>query len=101
MRKRIPLGWIDLLVAIFLVMLIASVGISGIASARDSANRAKCASNLHQMGLAILLYQGDNQQLFPQTIGDKAENPVPVWGTPYQADPKIGPAAEHRPVFRR
>jgi hypothetical protein len=66
MRNRLPLGWTDLLVAMFIVLLIGSAGLSGITEAREIANRAKCASNLHQIALATLVYQNDSMQCNPR-----------------------------------
>ncbi len=37
-------------------------------------NRAKCASNLHQIGLGILLYQQDNGGQYPDTLGRLIED---------------------------
>ena len=49
--------------------LLASVLLPDLCKAREPANRAKCASNLHQIGLAILLYQQDNGGAYPDTLG--------------------------------
>jgi prepilin-type processing-associated H-X9-DG protein len=101
MRSRIPLGFGDLLVGGMLVLLIGIVGIDARQAAAQRANMAKCASNLHQIGLAILLYQNDCQQMYPETTKDTSketgDNPKPVWATPYQADNTIGPTADADP----
>src|SRR5258708_5294398 len=91
MRNRIPFCFNDLLVGVLLMILITTVSMVATQRARETANRAKCASNLHQIGLAILLYQQDSQQLYPETIMDASADPKPTWGTPYQADKTIGP----------
>jgi prepilin-type processing-associated H-X9-DG protein len=44
------------------------------------ANRVKCASNLRQIGQAILLYSNENNGAYPRTGYDSA-NPGPVSGT--------------------
>ena len=49
--------------------LMASILLPSFSKARETANRAKSASNLHQIGLAILLYQQDNNQKFPDDLG--------------------------------
>jgi prepilin-type processing-associated H-X9-DG protein len=49
--------------------LIGSILLPDLCRAREPANRAKCASNLHQIGLAILLYQEDNGGAYPDTLG--------------------------------
>jgi prepilin-type processing-associated H-X9-DG protein len=40
--------------------------------ARETANRVKCAANLKQMGLGMMLYANENRGRFPQTLGDLA-----------------------------
>jgi prepilin-type processing-associated H-X9-DG protein len=91
MRSRIPVGFSDLLVGVFLAILIGTMTIVEVSGAREVANRAKCASNLHQIGLAILLYQNENNQLMPRTVMDTTDDPKPVWGTPYEKNKEIGP----------
>jgi prepilin-type processing-associated H-X9-DG protein len=44
-----------------------------LASPRDASPRAKCVSNLHQIGLAILLYQQDHGGQYPDTLGRLTE----------------------------
>jgi predicted Zn finger-like uncharacterized protein/prepilin-type processing-associated H-X9-DG protein len=55
------------LLLIFPAMLI-SILLPSLNKAREAANRAKCASNMHQIGLAILLYQNANQQVYPPDL---------------------------------
>jgi prepilin-type N-terminal cleavage/methylation domain-containing protein/prepilin-type processing-associated H-X9-DG protein len=82
---------VELLVVIGIIALLISILLPSLNKARETANRAKCASNLHQIGLAILLYQNENQQLSPRTIMDLSGAPTPIWGTatqvPGTADP--------------
>jgi prepilin-type processing-associated H-X9-DG protein len=94
MRNRIPLGLSDLLVGVLLTILIGVMTIVQIHASRETANRAKCASNLHQIGLAILLYQNENQQLPARAVMDTSGDPKPVWGTPYEKKTDIGPTAD-------
>jgi len=73
---------VELLVVIGIIALLISILLPSLNKARETANRAKCASNLHQIGLAILLYQQDNQQLYPRTIQATDSNGnAPTWGT--------------------
>ena len=61
------LAWTVGVVAAF--GLLGSILLPNLCRAREPANRAKCASNLHQIGLGILLYQQDNGQAYPDTLG--------------------------------
>jgi len=72
---------VELLVVIGIIALLISILLPSLNKARETANRAKCASNLHQIGLAIILYQNENQQLSPRTIMDLTGDPTPIWGT--------------------
>ena len=76
---------VELLVVIGIIALLISILLPSLNKARETANRAKCASNLHQIGLAILLYQQDNQQLYPRTVQTINDAPSPTWGTPSTA----------------
>src|SRR5204863_5349478 len=44
-------------------------------------NRVKCASNLRQIGQAILLYANENKGAYPRTTYVGGEVVHPVWGT--------------------
>jgi prepilin-type processing-associated H-X9-DG protein len=47
-----------------------SVALPSLARARVSANRVKSASNLRQIGQAMLLYSNENKGKFPKTAGE-------------------------------
>jgi prepilin-type N-terminal cleavage/methylation domain-containing protein/prepilin-type processing-associated H-X9-DG protein len=93
-RKTKGFTLVELLVVIGIIALLISILLPSLNKARETANRAKCASNLHQIGLAILLYQNENNQLSPRTIMDTTASPAPTWGAlnngPGTADPFNG-----------
>ncbi len=66
------LGGVGLVLIPFMALMI-SILLPSLNKARETANRAKCASNMHQIGLAILLYQNDNHHAYPPDLQTLAQ----------------------------
>ena len=80
----------DVAVSIVLVLMLGTFTIAQINNADEIANRVRCASNLRQIGQAILLYSNENRGAYPRTTWD-VNTAKPTWGTPYEGDAKLGP----------
>jgi prepilin-type N-terminal cleavage/methylation domain-containing protein len=58
---------IELLVVIAIIGILAAILLPVFASAKERAKRAHCVSNLHQIGVAIAMYLGDNSDGVPRS----------------------------------
>ena len=68
---------IEMLVVIAIIAILASLLLPGLAIAKESARRTKCANNLRQLAITWNVYSGDNAELFvpngygtPESLGD-------------------------------
>ncbi len=59
---------IELLVVIAIIGILASLLLPVLARAKERARRAKCVSNLHEYGLACLMYANDNGDKLPRMV---------------------------------
>jgi prepilin-type N-terminal cleavage/methylation domain-containing protein len=60
---------IELLVVIAIIAILAALLLPALSSAKASAQKAHCASNLKQWGLAENMYAGENRESFPDNTG--------------------------------
>jgi prepilin-type N-terminal cleavage/methylation domain-containing protein/prepilin-type processing-associated H-X9-DG protein len=57
---------IELLVVIAIIAILAAMLLPALSKAQQSSKRAKCLSNLHQMGVGVLLYADENDGVVPR-----------------------------------
>jgi len=69
MKIRKPSGGftlIELLVVIAIIAILAAMLLPALARAKESSKRANCLSNLHQMGIGMLIYADEHNGVMPR-----------------------------------
>ena len=67
-RSRSAFTLIELLVVVAILALLIAILLPSLGRAREKAKAVVCSSNLRQMGLAMVLYYQQNNNIFP-TVG--------------------------------
>ena len=82
-RPRRAFTLIELLVAISIIGLLIALLLPAVQAAREAARRARCISNLRQVGLALATYESTNRALPPGYVSNfdgDGNDTGPGWG---------------------
>jgi prepilin-type N-terminal cleavage/methylation domain-containing protein len=68
---------IELLVVIAIIAILASLLLPTLAQAKEEGRRTKCKSNLRQLGLSLMLYCSDNEDVPMRTVSPSGDYLLP------------------------
>lgn len=90
-KKNNGFTLIELLIVLAIIVILAGILFPVFSRARASARRTSCASNLKQLGTAIMMYMQDHDQTYPVIAqADKADvGPSNPYGWADSLDPYI------------
>ena len=84
MRRRRGFTLVELLVVIGIIALLIAILMPALNKARQQALTIKCASNLHNMGIAMTMYT-QSQGHYPGCLSFEGNMPFAVWPTRLRA----------------
>ncbi len=82
MKKRKGFTLIELLVVIAIIALLMSLLMPALSKAKNQAKAIFCVNNLHQFSIVWKMYLDDNENKFPENMGDWLDATMKYWKEP-------------------
>ena len=72
-KQRLGLTLLEILVVLAIFAILVALLLPAVQKARESANRAKCLHNLHELALTVHHYHAVHQRMPPYASGKNGE----------------------------
>src|ERR1700722_20686679 len=72
LKQKRAFTLIELLVVIAIIAILAAMLLPVLAAAKRRAQRINCVSNIKQVNLALRIWEGDNNNLYPMAVSTSA-----------------------------
>jgi prepilin-type N-terminal cleavage/methylation domain-containing protein/prepilin-type processing-associated H-X9-DG protein len=90
---------VELLIVIAIIAILASLLLPVLSSAKRRAAQAHCVNNLKQLGAGMMIYIGDNSDVFPG-LASRANGFHPEDWIYWRSNPALFPSVEKSPIVR-
>lgn len=98
LRRGVSLA--DIVIVLVVLVFVSGVGIVWAQEQREVSNRVRCASNLRQIGMTLLLYANENRQQYPRThySPDLETHPLAAFTVPEAVNPFVTDKQTYEPL---